>query len=141
MSARVIPGHFAGRRRRPSGSSCGPAFIVTGDAPVSAGGALPAVVLVAGSSPCVTSAWLNGPGGGIARRELPASGAGRFRRGRRMVSTVASAVIVAAIFGLALPHFASYRSVWASVQMMTWLQVLLVVMAAAGSLRSEERRG
>src|SRR5580700_796890 len=61
-------------------------------------------------------------------------GAGRFRRGRRMVSTVASAVLVAAIFGFALPHFASYRSVWASVQMMTWLQVLLVVMAAAASL-------
>jgi putative heme transporter len=101
---------------------------------VSAGDALPAVVLVAGSPPCVTSAWLNGPGGGIARRELPAAGAGRFRRGRRMVSTVASAVIVAAIFGLALPHFASYRSVWASVQTMTWPGVSLVVIAAAVSL-------
>jgi uncharacterized protein (TIRG00374 family) len=51
-----------------------------------------------------------------------------------MVSTAASAVLVAAIFAFALPHFASYRSVWASVQMMTWLQVLLVVMAAAASL-------
>ena len=51
-----------------------------------------------------------------------------------MVSTAASAVLVAAIFGFALPHFASYRSVWASVQMMTWPQVLLVVMAAAASL-------
>ena len=74
MSARVIPGHFAGRRRRPSGTSCGPAFIVTGDAPVSAGGALPAVVLVAGSPPCVTSAWLNGPGGGIARPQDESTG-------------------------------------------------------------------
>jgi uncharacterized protein (TIRG00374 family) len=51
-----------------------------------------------------------------------------------MVSTAASAVLVAAIFGFALPHFASYRSVWASVQMMTWPQVLLVVIAAAASL-------
>ena len=50
------------------------------------------------------------------------------------MSTVASAVIVAAIFGLALPHFASYRSVWASVQTMTWPAVSLVVMAAAASL-------
>src|ERR1700728_406150 len=79
-----------------------------------------------------TSARLTGPG--IAQRMLPAAGAGRVRRGRRMVSTVASAVLVAAIFGFALPHFASYRSVWASVQMMTWPQVLLVVMAAAASL-------
>jgi putative heme transporter len=49
---------------------------------------------------------------------------------------VASAVLVAAIFGFALPHFASYRSVWASVQMMTWPHVLLVVLAAAVSLVS-----
>jgi putative heme transporter len=47
---------------------------------------------------------------------------------------VASAVLVAAIFGFALPHVASYRSVWSSVQMMTWPGVLLVVLAAAVSL-------
>ena len=47
---------------------------------------------------------------------------------------MASAVIVAAIFGLALPHFASYRSVWTSVQMMTWPGLSLVVIAAAVSL-------
>ena len=79
-----------------------------------------------------TSARLTGLG--IAQRMVPAAGAGRFRRGRRIVSTAASAVLVAAIFGFALPHFASYRSVWASVEMMTWPQVLLVVIAAAASL-------
>jgi uncharacterized membrane protein YbhN (UPF0104 family) len=84
----------------------------------------------------VTSARLTGPGRGIAQRQrqLPAVGAGRFRRGRRAVSTAASAVLVAAIFGFALPRFASYRSVWTSVQVMTWPQVLLVVAAAAASL-------
>ena len=107
---------------------------MTGGAPVSAGDASPAVRLVAGSPSCVASVWRSGPGCGIARRELPAAGAGRFRRGRRIVSTVASAVIVAAIFGLALPHFASYRSVWSSVQMMTWPGVSLVVIAALVSL-------
>src|ERR1700735_2632572 len=79
-----------------------------------------------------TSARLTGLG--IAQRMVPAAGAGRFRRGRRRVSPAASAVLVAAIFGFALPHFASYRSVWASVEMMTWPQVLLVVIAAAASL-------
>ncbi len=48
----------------------------------------------------------------------------------------ASAVLVAAIFGFALPHFASYRSVWASIQMMAWPQALLVIIAAAASLAS-----
>jgi putative heme transporter len=92
----------------------------------------PAAGLVTGASPGSTSARLTGPG--IAQRMLPAAGAGRFRRGRRVVSTAVSAVLVVAIFGFALPHFASYRSVWASVEVMTWLQVLLVVLAAAASL-------
>jgi putative heme transporter len=99
---------------------------------VSAEETSPAVGPVTGAPSGATSARLTGRG--IAQRTLPAAGAGRYRRGRRMVSTVASAVLVAAIFGFALPHFASYRSVWASVQMMTWPQVLLVVMAAAASL-------
>lgn len=58
----------------------------------------------------------------------------RLRRGRRIASTAASAVLVAAIFVFALPHFASYRSVWSSVQVMTWPRVLLIVIAAAVSL-------
>jgi len=48
----------------------------------------------------------------------------------------ASAVLIVAIFGFALPRFASYRSVWASIQMMAWPQVLLVIIAAAASLAS-----
>src|ERR1700728_1199240 len=71
---------------------------------------------------------------GIAPRKRPAAGVRRFRRGRRAASAVASAVLVAAIFGFALPHFASYRSAWASVQLMTWSQLLLIVVAAAVSL-------
>ena len=66
-------------------------------------------------------------------RELPVS---RFRRGRRIVSAAASAVVIAAVFGFALPHFASYASVWASIQLMTWAQILLVIVAAAASLAS-----
>jgi len=71
---------------------------------------------------------------GVSQGKRAAATAGRFRRGRRMVSAVASVVVVAAIFGFALPHVASYRSVWASIEMMTWAQVLLVVIAAVASL-------
>ena len=66
-------------------------------------------------------------------RELPVGG---FRRWRKVTSAVASAVVVAAVFGFALPHFASYGSVWASIRLMTWAQILLVVTAAAASLAS-----
>lgn len=48
----------------------------------------------------------------------------------------ASAMLVAAIFGFALPRFASYRRVWASVELMAWPQALLVIAAAAASLAS-----
>lgn len=47
-----------------------------------------------------------------------------------------SAAIVAAIFGFALPRFASYSSAWASMGAMTWPHALLVVAAAAGSMAS-----
>jgi putative heme transporter len=49
---------------------------------------------------------------------------------------VASAAVVAAIFGFALPRFASYRSAWASMGAMTWQQTLLVAAAAAVSMVS-----
>ena len=45
-----------------------------------------------------------------------------------------SAAVITAIFGFAVPHFASYRSVWASMGAMTWPQVLLVAAAAAASM-------
>jgi putative heme transporter len=47
-----------------------------------------------------------------------------------------SAALIAAAFGFALPHFASYHSVWASLQAMTWPYVVLVGVAAAASLAS-----
>jgi len=53
---------------------------------------------------------------------------------RKILRTAGSAVLVAAIFGFAVPHFASYRSVWASTHAMTWPQALLVAAAAAASM-------
>ena len=64
------------------------------------------------------------------------TGQGRtgLRRGRKIFRTAGSFALVAAIFAFAVPHFASYRSVWASMQAMTWAQVLLVAAAAAASM-------
>ncbi len=45
----------------------------------------------------------------------------------------ASAGVVAAIFGFGLPRLASYRSVWASIEVMTWAQALVVAAAAGAS--------
>jgi putative heme transporter len=53
---------------------------------------------------------------------------------RKIFRTAGSIALVAAIFAFAVPHFASYRSVWASMQAMTWTQVLLVAVAAAASM-------
>jgi putative heme transporter len=65
------------------------------------------------------------------------TGLGRSRRlGRKIFRTAGSAVLVAAIFAFALPHFASYRSVWASMAAMTVPQALLVGAAAAASMAS-----
>jgi uncharacterized membrane protein YbhN (UPF0104 family) len=58
------------------------------------------------------------------------------RPARKVFRTAGSLALVAAIFGFAVPHFASYRSVWASMQAMTWAQVLLVAAAAAASMIS-----
>ncbi len=59
------------------------------------------------------------------------------QRPRRTVLRIAvSAAIVAAIFGFALPRFASYRSAWASMGAMTWPQALLIAAAAAASMAS-----
>ena len=55
---------------------------------------------------------------------------------RKILRTAGSIVLVAAIFGFAVPHFASYRSVWASTAAMTWPHVLLVAVAAAASMAS-----
>ncbi len=80
-----------------------------------------------------------GPHPGVARQPEPAQPQAaeptpRPRRGRKILRTAVSAALIAATFGFALPHFASYRSVWASVYAMTWPHVLLVAAAAAVSM-------
>jgi len=64
------------------------------------------------------------------------TGRPRRRSGREIFRTAGSVALVAAIFGFALPHFASYGSVWASMGAMTWPQALLVAAAAAASMAS-----
>src|ERR1051326_2074344 len=81
-----------------------------------------------------------GPGTGLGcgapgKRQLP-DAKPRPRRGGRVLRTAVRAAVVAAIFGFAVPHFASYHSVWASMQAMTWPQALLVATAAASSMAS-----
>ena len=95
---------------------------------------LPIAVVVDGIPAGRTSVRLPGHGSGVSQPSQRAAGSRRFGRWRKIASTAASAALVAGIFGFALPHVASYRSVWASVQLMTWPQVLLVVIAAAASL-------
>jgi putative heme transporter len=67
-------------------------------------------------------------------RKQPQPAAGVSRRGRKIASAAASAVLVVAIFGFALPHVASYRTVWISIELMTWPHALLIVIAAGASL-------
>jgi uncharacterized membrane protein YbhN (UPF0104 family) len=60
----------------------------------------------------------------------------RSGRGRKIARTAVSVALVAVIFGLAVPHVASYRSVWATMHAMTWPHVLLVAAAATASMVS-----
>ena len=75
--------------------------------------------------------------GQVSVRQREAGGATARRRGaRKVLRTVVSAVVIVAIFGFALPRFASYRSVWASIEAMTWGNTVLVATAAAASMAS-----
>jgi uncharacterized membrane protein YbhN (UPF0104 family) len=47
-----------------------------------------------------------------------------------------SVALIAAIFGFAVPRFASYRSVWTSLGGMAWPQALLIGVTAAASMAS-----
>jgi len=58
----------------------------------------------------------------------------RPRRGRRILRTTMSAALIAAAFGFALPHVASYRSVWASLDALSWPHAMLVATAAVASM-------
>ncbi len=77
-----------------------------------------------------------GPGRSRVQRPAPETAIARPQRARKILRTVVSVALVAAIFGFALPRFASYRSVWASLEEMTWPHVLLVGATAAASMAS-----
>jgi uncharacterized membrane protein YbhN (UPF0104 family) len=79
---------------------------------------------------------LTAPGIGPGRSAAQQSATARPRPARTILRGAASAAIIAAIFGFALPRFASYRSVGASMAAMAWPQVLLVAAAAAASMAS-----
>jgi putative heme transporter len=64
----------------------------------------------------------------------PADGRARPRTGRKVLRTAVSVILIAAAFGFVLPHVASYRSVWATVTLMTWPYALLVATAAVASM-------
>ncbi len=55
---------------------------------------------------------------------------------RKILRTALPAALVAVIFLLAVPRFASYRGVWASIDAMTWPQALLIAAAAVASMVS-----
>jgi putative heme transporter len=75
-----------------------------------------------------------GRGQGAARQQRLPTATSRRRRGRTVLRAAAPAALVTAAFGFALPHFASYHSVWASLEVMTWPLALLVAAAAAASM-------
>jgi putative heme transporter len=80
------------------------------------------------------AAAATGPGEAVL--PVPVTTGTRPRRGRKVLRTAVSAALIVATFGFALPHFASYHSVWASIVAMTWPQVLLVAAAAVASMVS-----
>ena len=82
-----------------------------------------------------TTGLESGPDPGLVPRK-PGTATAPPRRARKVLRTVVSTALVAAIFGFALPRFASYRSVWASIGAMTWQQALLVAATAAASMVS-----
>ena len=79
---------------------------------------------------------LAAPGTGPGRSVMlqPAAARPRRRFGRKILRAALPVVLVALIFWFALPRFASYGSVWASIGAMTWPQALLIAAAAAGSM-------
>jgi hypothetical protein len=91
---------------------------------------------VAATSPGLLAVQGTGPGRDRGIVQQRATARSPRRPGRTVLRIAVSAAIVAAVFGFALPRFASYRSVWASMGAMTWPQVFLVAAAAAGSMAS-----
>jgi uncharacterized membrane protein YbhN (UPF0104 family) len=77
-----------------------------------------------------------GPDRSDVLRPEPGTAIARPHHARKVLRTMMSVALVAAIFGFALPRFASYRSVWASLDAMTWPHALLVGTTAAASMAS-----
>ncbi len=92
-------------------------------------------------APAVASELVDSPAGMAAGSlvAMPAGGGAppttplRSRHRRWLAATLA-ALITAGCFGLAYPRIASYGQVWRSVVTMTWPGMLLVAVAAVGSL-------
>ena len=74
------------------------------------------------------------PGRGHVQRPEPGTAIVRPHRARKVLRTVVSVALIAAIFGFAVPRFASYHSVWTSLGGMAWPQALLVGTTAGASM-------
>jgi uncharacterized membrane protein YbhN (UPF0104 family) len=77
-----------------------------------------------------------GPGRGHVQWPESETAIARPHRARKVLRTVLSVALIAAIFGFAVPRFASYRSVWASLAGMAWPQALLIGATAGASMAS-----
>jgi putative heme transporter len=90
------------------------------------------------TAPEIGAPEIGAPGTEVDREAGPQPGTvqPRLRNGRKIFRTALPFALVAAIFLFALPRFASYRSVWASMHAMTWPQVLLIAVAAVASMAS-----
>jgi uncharacterized protein (TIRG00374 family) len=72
--------------------------------------------------------------GASAIRSEPATASGRKLDKRRALQVAASIVLIAAVFVYALPKFADYSSVWATITSMTWLELLTIAAIALWNL-------
>ncbi|MGO9778870.1 MAG: lysylphosphatidylglycerol synthase transmembrane domain-containing protein [Streptosporangiaceae bacterium] len=67
-------------------------------------------------------------------RDVQQSATARPRPGRRILRATMSAALIVAAFGFALPRVASYRSVWASLDALSWPHAAEVGAAAVASM-------
>ncbi len=70
---------------------------------------------------------------GTCQAPLPTA-SGRAPRRRRLIFGALSVLLVAGVFGVALPRISSYGQEWHSLTAMTWPGMTLVISATAGSL-------
>jgi uncharacterized membrane protein YbhN (UPF0104 family) len=85
---------------------------------------------VSARPPGTVQGWVRPDRGTVAPAIAPP------RRGRKFIRNAVSVAIIAAVFGFAVPRFASYGSVLSSLSAMTWPQALLVGAAAVASMAS-----